>query len=258
MSRFPTPAHLVSWVARPAGPPVRPAQGQGQPQERQPLHRRGHRRDLRRGRPHPDPRRSTLPAAGPPGRQGQSPGCRRRHPAEGLPRALVQPRHSLPRPRRRLLRQTRPGQAQGQVPPRRARCPRLRCHPHPEDRPGRRRGRQADHGCLTRPPTHPPPSRRRRIDRRRQLLPPAQLSTIFRVSPPAKQIRPSVQRRRAGGPERRTADGRRNEVGAGVLRRFELALKGRPLASQRWSRMTPISGKFGNSTLVGQGTMADR
>jgi transposase len=60
MTRFPTPAHLVSWTGRaPLDPPVRPAQGQGETQERQPVHRRVHRRDLRRGRPHPDSRRSS-------------------------------------------------------------------------------------------------------------------------------------------------------------------------------------------------------
>ena len=56
MTRFATPGHLASWAAglrstgSPASAPPRP------PQARQPLHRRGHRRDLRRGRQDPDPR----------------------------------------------------------------------------------------------------------------------------------------------------------------------------------------------------------
>ncbi len=54
-----------------------------------------HRRDRRRGRQDPDPRRRPLPAAGPPPRQGQSPGRARQHPAEGLPQAPVQPRHAV-------------------------------------------------------------------------------------------------------------------------------------------------------------------
>jgi transposase len=136
MTRFATPGHLGR--PRPAGPPVRPAQGQGQAQERQPVHRRRHRRDLRLSRPHPDPRGSTLPAAGPPDRQGQSPGRRQQHAAEGLSQAAVQPRHPLPGPRSRLLREASSGQAQDPVPPSRARRARLRRHHHSQARPGPR------------------------------------------------------------------------------------------------------------------------
>ena len=65
------------------------------------------------------------------------------HPAEGLPRAAVQPRRPIRGPRRRLLRQ--PGQhpPADQPPRRQARRPRLRSHPlpHPRTR-ARRKGEQ--------------------------------------------------------------------------------------------------------------------
>ncbi len=57
------------------------------------------RRDRRGRRPHPDPRGRPLPAAGPPTRQTQGPGRRRQHPAEGLPRPAVSPRHAVSGPR---------------------------------------------------------------------------------------------------------------------------------------------------------------
>jgi transposase len=81
--------------AHPAGQLLRQAQGEGQVQEGQPVPRRPARRDRHRRRQDPDPRRRPVPAAVPPPRQSQSPGRRRQHPAEGLPRAAVQPRHAI-------------------------------------------------------------------------------------------------------------------------------------------------------------------
>jgi transposase len=91
---------------------------------------------------------ATLPAAGPPDRQRQSPGRRKQYAGEGLPQARVQPRHALPGPRRRLLRQACPGQPQGQVPPHQARRPRLRRHSYPQSR-HRRRGNRTGPSRLT-------------------------------------------------------------------------------------------------------------
>jgi transposase len=135
MSKFPTGGApgLLGRAGSP-GPPVRQPRRPGPAQEGQPVPRRDHRRDRRRGRQDPDPRRRPLPAAIPPLRQSQSPGRPRQHPAEGLPQALVHPRHAVRRPRPGLLRH--PGQhpPPDRPPRRQARCPRLRSHPRPHPR----------------------------------------------------------------------------------------------------------------------------
>src|SRR5207344_3038899 len=79
----------------PAGQPVRKPQRTREIQEGQPVPGRHHRRDRRRGRQDPDPRRRPLPADRPPPRQTQSRRRARQHPAEGLPQAAVHPRHAL-------------------------------------------------------------------------------------------------------------------------------------------------------------------
>src|SRR5487761_1480688 len=56
-----------------------PGWGPRPAQARQPVHRRRHRRDLRRRGQDPDPRGRPLPPAGPQARQGQGPGRRRQH-----------------------------------------------------------------------------------------------------------------------------------------------------------------------------------
>ena len=144
MSRFPTGAAPgLLGRAHPAGQLLRQTQGENQVQEGQPVPGRPARRDRRRGRPHPDPRRRPLPAAGPPPRQGQSPGRARQHPAEGLPQAAVQPRHAVRGPRPGLLRPPARHPPADRPPRRQARRPRLRSHPlpHPRTRP-RRTGQQ--------------------------------------------------------------------------------------------------------------------
>ena len=134
MTRFRTGGHLASWAGK------TPLDNQSGKRTGQPSLRRAtgtwrpHRRDRRRGRQDPDPRRRPLPAAGPPPRQGQSPGRRRQHPAEGLPQAAIQPRHALSGPRRGLLRAPARHPPPDHPPRRQARRPRLRSHPLPPPR----------------------------------------------------------------------------------------------------------------------------
>ena len=110
-----------------------------QSQEGQPVPRRNPRRDRRGGRPHPDPRRRPAPAADPKTWHGQSLRRYRKHPAEGLPQAAVQPRHALPGSRPGLLRTPAGRPPPGRPSRRQARIPRLRSHPlpHPRTRPRR-------------------------------------------------------------------------------------------------------------------------
>ncbi len=177
MSRFPTGAPGLLGRPHPPGQLLRQAQGEGQVQERQPVPRRPARRDRRRSRQDPDPRGRPLRAAGPPPWQGQSPGRPRQHPAEGLPRPAVQPRHPVSGSRPGLLRT--PGQyPPADRPPRRqARRPRLRSHPLPYPRTRTRRHRQHP-GRLT----HTRPQALTGPDGQGP-LPPAQLRSYFRVSP---------------------------------------------------------------------------
>jgi transposase len=79
----------------PAGQPVRRAHRPGQAQKGQPVPGRHHGRDRRRGREDPDPRRRPLPPDRPPPRQSQSRRRARQHPAQGLPRPAILPRHPL-------------------------------------------------------------------------------------------------------------------------------------------------------------------
>ena len=177
MSRFPTGAPGLLGRPHPPGQLLRQAQGEGQVQERQPVPRRPARRDRRRSRQDPDPRGRPLRAAGPPPWQGQSPGRPRQHPAEGLPRPAVQPRHPVSGSRPGLLR------TPGQYPPadrppcRQARRPRLRSHPlpHPRTRSRARPGKQLP-GRLTTDPHH-----RRAKDPAPPGLPRARLRSHFRV-----------------------------------------------------------------------------
>ena len=81
--------------SHPAGQLLRQAPGESQIQKGQPVLGRRHRRDRRRGRQDPDPRRRPLPAAIPTPRQSKSPGRPRQHPAEGLPRPAIAPRRPV-------------------------------------------------------------------------------------------------------------------------------------------------------------------
>ncbi|HUY45764.1 MAG TPA: transposase, partial [Streptosporangiaceae bacterium] len=176
MTRFPCRrAPGLLGRPHPAGQLLRQAHRPGQIQERQPGPRRPARRDRRRGRQNPDPRRRPLPAAGPPPRQSQSPGRRREHPAEGLPQAAVQPRHALSGPRRGLLRAPARPPPADQPPRRQARRPRLRSHPLPPPRTRTRRSGPCP-GRLTTPRTH-----RRAKDPAPPALPRARLGCCFRV-----------------------------------------------------------------------------
>jgi len=147
MTRFRTPAHLVSWAGR-------------SPLDQQSAGKNTRRAKVKKGNRYlggvlgetaipagrtQNPRRRPLPAARPPPRQGQSPGRPRQHPAEGLPHAAVRPRPALPGPRRRLLRppQHPPAGPQPHPAPRK---PRIPSHPHAAAQPHRMPG-----GRLTRP-----------------------------------------------------------------------------------------------------------
>jgi len=80
MSRFATGARLASWAGRtPLDNQSGKRIGRAKSQKRQPVPGRTARRDRHRGRPHPDPGRRPLPAAGPSLRQAQSPGRPRQH-----------------------------------------------------------------------------------------------------------------------------------------------------------------------------------
>jgi transposase len=132
MAVFPTPGHLVSWAkisprTVQSGARNRAGHtGKGNPYLKGILGEAA----AAAGKTGHLPRRA-LPAAGQAPRQAQGPGRHRPlHPGDRLAPAR-RPRHPLPRPRRRLLRQPdrqAPQDAQSRPP---ARSPRLHRHPHP-------------------------------------------------------------------------------------------------------------------------------
>jgi transposase len=105
MSRFPTPAHLVSWAKLSTHHPVRTAHPWRQDRQGQPLPQGHARRRRRRGRQDQHLPRRTLPAHRQTPRQAQGPGrgcplhsCHRVAPLDRLRRPLPRPRIRLPHP----------------------------------------------------------------------------------------------------------------------------------------------------------------
>ena len=90
MTRFPAGAHLASGPAAPRWT-TPPASARGRPNRRGNRYLAAVTGETSVAAEDRHPRRRPLPAAGPPPRQGQSPGRPRQHPDEGLPRPAIPP-----------------------------------------------------------------------------------------------------------------------------------------------------------------------
>ena len=175
MTRFATGGHLVSWAGR------APLDKQSGKRKGQARHKKGNtylggvlgetaicagRTQTREGARYRKLARS----------RGQEQGLRRgrRHPAEGLPHAAIQPRHAVCGPWPRLLPAPRPEPPQDRLSRPRTRSTRPRGHPlpHPRTRPGSHHP-----GRLT--PDH---NHRRASEPAPPALPRARLRPYFRVS----------------------------------------------------------------------------